>query len=85
MASIQNIKAAVLGTFALLFFTWLFSGTLSKTVESSTVTPADTLSVSPTPLPDEYVGSETCAACHDAQFKEVSDTKHGILGNIPAW
>ncbi len=85
MASIQNIKVAVLGTFALLFFIWLGSGTLFRSVESSTVTSAESLSVSPTPLADEYVGSETCAACHDAQFNDVSGTKHGMLEKLPAW
>src|SRR4051812_42006308 len=85
MASTQNIKFAVLGTFALLFFSWLFSGTLSRAVESSTVTSAESLNALPTPLPDEYVGSETCAACHDEQFKDVSGTKHGMLENVAAW
>jgi predicted CXXCH cytochrome family protein len=85
MASTQNVKVAVLGTFALLLFSWLFSGTFFRAVESSTVTSAEGLSPSPTPLSDEYVGSETCAACHDAQSKDVSGTKHGMLENLRAW
>jgi predicted CXXCH cytochrome family protein len=85
MASTKNIKVAVFGTFAILFFIWLFSGMLSKAVESSAVNSADALSVSPTPNPDEYVGTETCAACHEAQFNDVSGTKHGKLENLSAW
>lgn len=85
MASTKNIKVAVLGTFALLFCIWMTSGTLSKPVESRAVDSANALSAAPTPNPDEYVGTETCAACHDEAFKSFSDTKHGKLGDIKSW
>jgi predicted CXXCH cytochrome family protein len=85
MASTQNIKVAVLGTFALLFFVWLVSGSLSKAVGSSDFDLVNALNVEPTPNPDDYVGSETCSACHDAQFNSVSHTKHGMLEGLAAW
>ena len=85
MASTKNIKVAVLGIFALLFCIWMVSGTLSKPVESSAVDSANGLSATPTPNPDEYVGTETCAACHDEAFKSFSDTKHGKLGDVKSW
>lgn len=84
MASIKNIKVAVLGTFALLFVIWLISGTLSTALGSVTNL-TDKLNASPTPNPDEYVGSETCSACHEEQFKSVSHTKHGKLGDVKSW
>ena len=62
MASTQNIKVAVLGAFTVLFFIWLAAGTLSKAFGSSDIIQTDLLSVAPTPNPDEYVGTETCAA-----------------------
>ncbi|MEO8649196.1 MAG: DmsE family decaheme c-type cytochrome [Acidobacteriota bacterium] len=34
---------------------------------------------------DKYVGSETCAACHEDQFKRVSHTRHGELDKTAAW
>lgn len=39
----------------------------------------------PINVSDEYVGSETCAACHEDQFKSVAQTKHGKLSLIPNW
>jgi predicted CXXCH cytochrome family protein len=35
--------------------------------------------------PDDYVGTETCKACHEAQFNSVASTKHGKLENLAAW
>lgn len=34
---------------------------------------------------DDYVGSETCAACHDAQSKSFDRTKHSKLQNLTSW
>lgn len=84
MASLKNIKVAFLGVFTFFFIIWLFSGTLSKALGTSGVDQPDLLSVAPTPNPDEYVGSQTCAACHEAQFKSVAGTKHGMLENLAA-
>jgi len=86
MASAQNIKVAVLGTFTVLFFIWLTAGTLSEAIGSSSIiTSADSPSATPTPNSDQYVGTETCAACHDEAFKSFSDTKHAQLGDIKSW
>jgi predicted CXXCH cytochrome family protein len=84
MASIKNIKVALLGIFTMLFLGWLALGIFSKTPIITKVE-ADVLSPAPTPNPDEFVGSETCAACHDDQFKSVSVTKHGKLSQLADW
>ncbi len=84
MASTKHFKAAFLGLFTLLFFIWLASGAFSKMIVTTEVE-AGVLETAPTPNPDKYVGSETCAACHDDQFKSVADTKHGKLSEMAAW
>lgn len=85
MASTGRIKIAVLGTFVLLSFVWLFSGTVLTAIGSSDTARARTLNLGPTPDPNEYVGAETCAACHDAQANSVAHTKHGKLETLPEW
>lgn len=84
-ASNKNIKFAVFGTFALLLFVWLISGTFQSAIGKSDANQQNETNVLPTPNPDEFVGSETCAACHENQFKDVVDTKHGKLSNLSAW
>lgn len=37
------------------------------------------------PSQDDYVGSETCSACHEPQAKGFEGTKHSKLHNIEAW
>ncbi len=74
-------KLAMLAVFAGVFLVWLVAGTVSKTSGSEQ---ADLLG--PTlPFDDRYVGSETCAACHDSQFKSFDGTKHGKLHTITSW
>lgn len=85
MASTNKFKVAVLSTFALLLFTWLVSGSLLTAIGKSDSNEIGTLSFLPTPNPDEYVGTETCAACHDAEFKSFSDTKHAKLADVKGW
>lgn len=84
MTSIKNIKFVFLGIFTIFFFIWLASGTFSKVVGITDVE-ADVLNAAPTPNPDEYVGSETCKACHEDQFKSVAETKHGKLSELASW
>jgi predicted CXXCH cytochrome family protein len=82
MASTKNIKVTALGVFSILFFIWLVSGTLFSSVESST----DVLpNAAPTPDPNLYVGSETCAACHEDAFNSFSGTKHAQLAKVDSW
>lgn len=84
MASTKNIKVTVLGIFTILLFTWLISGTLSTAFGSSN-SMSDSPNAAPTPDPNQYVGSQACATCHDEQFKSVAGTKHGKLDNVAGW
>jgi predicted CXXCH cytochrome family protein len=85
MALNGSIKIAVLGTFVLLSAVWLISGTGLTAIGSNNTSSDATRTPSPTPDPSEYVGAETCAACHDAQANSVSHTKHGKLEKLEAW
>jgi predicted CXXCH cytochrome family protein len=85
MALNGSIKIAVLGTFVLLSAVWLISGTGLAAIGSNNISSDATRTPSPTPDPSEYVGAETCAACHDAQANSVSHTKHGKLEKLEAW
>jgi predicted CXXCH cytochrome family protein len=34
---------------------------------------------------DDYVGSETCKACHEDQFNAFAKTKHATLADLKSW
>ena len=55
----------------------------------STAAPGDQKKQQPPPqgekLTDQYVGSETCAACHDEKHKEFAVTAHARLGSDSSW
>lgn len=83
-ASTKFIKVACLGIFAVLFALWIAYGTLS-TVRGTDVAEASTEMPMPAGNQDDYVGSESCKACHEDQFKGFDQTKHSKLGDIPEW
>lgn len=85
MASTTNVKVAVLGAVAILLGIWLISGTLSTAIGKTDAVQTDKVNTAPTPNPDEYVGTETCAACHDEAFNSFSDTKHAKLAGVKDW
>ena len=37
------------------------------------------------PAANDYVGSDTCQACHEDQFKAYSHTSHGQLTKLASW
>ena len=85
MASKNRIKLSLLSVFIIISAVWLVSGTLSSAVGLS---PAGDESRQGLPLAavqDDYVGSETCRGCHEAQFDKVAKTKHGKLGDMASW
>lgn len=85
--STRQIKFSLLGLFTLSLLVWLVAGTLSATSGkvNSDAAEENSLGTTISPGDDNYVGSETCAACHEAQFKNVSHTKHGKLGTLDSW
>jgi predicted CXXCH cytochrome family protein len=78
----KHIKLGLLALFAFSLTVWLALGTVSERatgaiqlVTGEGVSAAD----------DDYVGTETCAACHEPQFKSFDGTKHGKLHTISSW
>lgn len=81
MAITNKIKLALFAIFALIFLGWAISGTVAKALGDSVTTEYVPPALIANAVPDDYVGSETCKACHEDQFKKVSFTVHGKLTN----
>ena len=85
MASAKKIKIGLLTGFALLAMAWAVSGTYSTI---STGTMAGELDQGPPQAAasaDDFVGSVTCKACHEDQFKSFAGTKHAKLAEVKSW
>ncbi len=86
MASNKFAKVAMLTTFSILAFAWVISTTFSTALGVAVEDEA-----APVPelianaKPDDYVGSDTCAACHEDQFKKFKSTKHAKLKDVASW
>lgn len=85
MASAKIFKYAVLGALLLTFAVWLALGTLSGNVGTAAGDTAEYVEMLPGTAQDDYVGSETCAACHEDQFNSFSNTKHSKLAKLESW
>ncbi len=78
--STRLIKLSSVALVALSLAAWIAFGAVSEHA-SGFAQPAPT----PVPATDDYVGTETCAACHEAQLKIFEGTKHGKLHSVEAW
>lgn len=81
MASSKKIKVGLLTAFSALALGWAITGTYTRVL-------SDSLAESPpvaSPSPDDYVGSESCKACHEDQFKGFAGTKHAKLKDVAGW
>src|SRR5215203_660135 len=76
----RRFKVGLLAVFAVLAGAWLLGGT---SVPAGGTVVGNVPEISP--LQDKYVGSETCAACHQPQFDKVARTKHGNLHALSSW
>ena len=83
MASNKFMKIGLLAVFSVLVLAWAVSGTYSTVLTGTMGAYAEPLPAAGSP--DDYVGSETCKACHEDQFNKVSHTKHGRLKDAPDW
>lgn len=82
MSSTNKIKLVLLSGFTLCLFIWIISGTFNRV---SGTDGAEVQNILPNTNPDDYVGSESCKACHEDQFNSFSDTKHAKLANLTSW
>src|SRR5687768_2590538 len=76
----KEIKLSLLAVFALFLTVWLALGAVSERANG-----AGYVDQASPVTDDNYVGSETCAACHEAQFKSFDGTKHGKLHTVASW
>jgi DmsE family decaheme c-type cytochrome len=83
MASNKFMKIGLLTVFSMLVLAWAVSGTYSTVLTGAMGAYAEPLATGGSP--DDYVGSETCKACHEDQFNKVAHTKHGRLKDAPDW
>lgn len=81
----KHIKIIFISLSALLFFIWIVSGTLSKAVGTNGIEQTEAQEGYAPNNPDDYVGSESCKACHEEQFKSFADTKHAKLSQVASW
>jgi DmsE family decaheme c-type cytochrome len=85
MPSIKRLKIVLLAVFAMLAVAWFASGTLYTVLGTSTADDVTGPTMPASAADDGYVGSETCAACHEDQFKSYSKTKHSKLAELASW
>jgi predicted CXXCH cytochrome family protein len=85
MISRKLIKVALLGVWAVFMAGWLVYGLQSRTVATSAAAPEAPKGTEVSYNQDDYVGSDTCATCHEDQFKSFSKTKHAKLSQVEAW
>ena len=83
MASINKMKVGLLTVFSVLVLAWAVSGTYSKILNGTLGAYVDPQQAAVSP--DDYVGSETCKACHEGQFKNFAGTKHAKLSEVKSW
>jgi predicted CXXCH cytochrome family protein len=77
--NIKRAKLGLLGLSAASLLVWFAVGSSSEGVSSAAAGPSFTENQ------DDYVGSETCAGCHEPQAKAFEPTKHAKLNAIPSW
>ena len=86
MVPIKRLKIAILGLFAVVLCAWAASATLYR----ATGTPVTEEEIDGSPMPagaaaDDYVGTETCRACHEDQYNAFAKTKHANLAELKSW
>lgn len=81
MTSVQRIKVVLLAGFVFLLAVWAVSSNFQKVMGSDSPGELNLMSSNA----DDYVGSESCKACHEDQFNSVAATKHGKLADLESW
>ena len=87
MTSTNKIKVLLFSVFTLFLVAWAVSGTVSQASGDSIIPESDssTVNLIANANPDDLVGSETCKACHEDQFKKFTGTKHAKLQEVASW
>lgn len=90
MRAARNAKLVTVVVALAFCIVWLLSGTRSRAVATAEpISPVDDVEVAPSPTPAsppaDFVGNETCIACHEPQGRAFEKTKHAKLDTIPGW
>jgi predicted CXXCH cytochrome family protein len=80
MSPFKIVKVATIGGWVLGIILWAsISGTLSQSKKSNTP-PSSAPNISA-----DYVGEDTCKACHEDKFNAYSGTAHATLAKSSSW
>jgi hypothetical protein len=83
MNPLNLIKMVTIGGFVAVGILWTASSSLSQPAEPGNIeTPS---SVIASYNADDFVGSESCKACHEAQFVRFAKTQHARVASQPDW
>lgn len=81
---LRMIKLVLVGGFALSLLFWAVSSSFSKPARPEE-TKAAAGAIAAQGNSEDYVGAETCKACHEDQFKNFSKTAHAKLPKLSGW
>ena len=76
MTVLKLTKTALIGGFAIALFWTAFGKAVPPARADSTLAAPPTAAAPEKGAPEDYVGSESCKACHEDQFKSFSHTAH---------
>jgi predicted CXXCH cytochrome family protein len=83
MRPFKVIKLVMVGGWMLGIILWAATGSLSQS--NKTTDKPDAPQAAAPQTSDQYVGTETCRACHEDQFNNFSKTAHAKLEKEPSW
>src|SRR5437763_16990916 len=82
MNSLKLIKMLIISACIIVGLLLMTAGALSRPTEAAGVGDKNTPPVAAEKgAPTDYVGSETCQACHEDQFNSFAKTKHAKLAH----
>lgn len=76
VTNMKTIKSLLIGAWVLLGVLLAVQTSLSNSPGAGEASPVQA---------DQYVGAETCKACHDQQFTLFAKTAHAKLAEVPGW
>jgi len=83
MNPLNLIKMVMISGFLAVGIMWTASNSLSKPAEPNI--PETAFAAPANYNAEDFVGSESCKACHEAQFIRFSKTKHARVASQPDW
>lgn len=82
---LKTVKIVLVGGFVLSMLLWAVTSSFSKPAAAEDRGKTSSPASAGQAKPDEFVGSETCKACHEDQFNNFSKTAHAKLPKLSGW